>query len=169
MDTDDSSHFSESNPPTSMFTTFRTTSESARDANTTAVFFLFLSTFATAICVTRAPLVAFSFLPEHSASLNLNASIGDTFPAMRPGFDTDSKTVITSKNAEAMNTSGDVLIVRDLPPMFVVPKTVGVSIDPSKYPRISPAGIPRMQRTTACVLITRLSCFCVAPMVFKSP
>ena len=116
------------------------------------------SVLAKAICQGFAPLVAFFFLPQAAPSLNLNASMGETFPAILPGLLMDIKTVMSSKKAAAIKMTGEVLMVREFCEKLDVAKTAGVSTVPSMYPRISPTGIPIRQRKRACRRIILLTC-----------
>ena len=130
VDTLEVIHFSTSNPPTNILATFNITSAKASDKNTSSVFFLFLSIFAKAIFVTFAPFVAFFFRLIPMPSVNLSASTGETFPAIFPGFETEIKTVSTSKKAAPIKISGDVLSVREFKEIVLVFKTTGVSHAP---------------------------------------
>ena len=97
------------------------------------------------------------------------ASTGETFAAILPGREQDSKTVISANRADAKKINGEVLTVETPTPKVVRAITTGVRDAPKPYPNSNPIGMPTTHRNSACWRMMRRNCRGVTPMVFSKP
>lgn len=82
-----------------------------------------------------------------TVSVYFVASTGETFEAILPGREQDSKTVISANRADAKKINGEVLTVETPAPKVVRAITTGVRVAPTPYPNNNPAGMPTMHKT----------------------
>ncbi len=142
--------------------------DSAKDTTTSMVLLLLRPKLLNAIWWTFAPRVARCFLLNFTCSVYFVASTGETFAAMRAGFEQESRTVTMENAAEPRKITGETLVVV-MPLNVSVAVMTGVSAAPIPNPKSSPTGMPIRQSSNACWRIMRRSCLGVVPMVLSSP
>ena len=146
----------------------RSTTDKESDMTVMAVFPLFLPKFAQAIENTDTlPFPLFVFLDGFVTSVNLNASMGDTLEAIRPGLWQDINTVIRANTAEIININGLIDTTFTIPSRL--PIMTGVITLPTAHPSISPMGMPISESRNAWRTTILFICLGVVPMVLRRP